>query len=224
MKVGTLLVFVLGTCLGACAAPVAEPESDLDTSEAEQSTRRDAGADAASAATSFVDARDGRTYRTVQLGGKTWLAENLAFEVPGESFCYGDDPARCATDGRLYTWRAARTACPASFRLATDEDWKSLEGALGMAASQRDLEGYGTPRGTNEGTRLKSPSGFAAKMAGYRGNGTYDARGDRTYFWVGTTRGTEVWRRRIAAATPQIFRFTNPPADFAISVRCVSER
>ena len=92
-----------------------------------------------------------------------------------------------------------------------------------MAQSQLNLEGYGAVRGTNEGTKLKAANGFAAHMAGYRGGGTYDALGDRTYFWTATTRGSDVWRRRISAADANVFRFTNPPADFAISVRCVAD-
>ncbi len=42
-------------------------------------------------------------------------------------------------------------------------------------------------------------------------------------FWTSTMRGSDVWRRRVAAATPGVFRFTNPPSTFAISVRCVGD-
>ncbi len=92
-----------------------------------------------------------------------------------------------------------------------------------MAQSQLALEGYSTVRGTNEGTKLKAANGFGAHMAGYRGGSTYDALGDRTYFWTATTRGADVWRRKISMADATVFRFTNPPAGFAISVRCVKD-
>lgn len=226
MKLVAAAALMLAASIPACAAPSAEDAQDFAETEAAQTGRHDAGAaDAATvdaAASTFVDVRDGHAYRTMRAGGLTWLAENLAYAPATGSFCYDDDPASCAAYGRLYTWSAAKTACPAGFRLASDDDWKSLETAMGMHEDQLDREGYATPRGTNEGAKLKDPKGFAAKMAGYRGDGAYDAKEDRTYFWVATTRGNEVWRRRIAAATPQIFRFTNPPADFAISVRCVS--
>src|SRR5262249_11931380 len=141
----------------------------------------------------------------------------------GSSFCYDDDASNCDKYGRLYSWSVAREACPPGWHLGTDAEWKALEAALGMDASEIELEGYSTARGTNEGTLLKTRDGFGARMAGFRTGTTYEALGDRTYFWTATTRGSEVWRRRVSANDATIFRFTNPPASFAISVRCVMD-
>lgn len=201
-------------------------ESDLREDGGRDAGRSDARADARAdgavgvgvGASAFVDPRDHQTYPTMAIGGKTWLAKNLAFASPG-SFCYGDDPRNCASDGRLYPFTVARTACAPGWHLGSDDDWKSLETGLGMSASQLNLEGYSTTRGRNEGTTLKG----AARMAGFRSGASYDALGDRTYFWTSTMRGGDVWRRRIAVQEPTIFRFTNPPDGFAISVRCVQD-
>ena len=43
----------------------------------------------------MTDARDGQTYQTVTLGDQTWHAQNLNYETPDNSWCYGDDPANC---------------------------------------------------------------------------------------------------------------------------------
>jgi uncharacterized protein (TIGR02145 family) len=212
--VGSLIV---AACVVACSSV-----GDGDSAMQEGEFRADGGeAGSEGGITSFVDSRDGKSYRTVSIGAQTWFAENLAFETPSGSFCHDDDERNCATDGRLYTFAVAKTACPPGSHLGSDEEWKKLETALGMKAVELDREGYGTIRGTNEGTKAKAADGLAMKPAGYRGGGFYDARGNRTYLWTSSMRGSDVWRRRVVAAEPTIYRFTNPPGDFAISVRCV---
>ena len=46
-----------------------------------------------------------------------------------------------------------------------------------------------------------------------------DARDGKVY----PPRGADVWRRRIVEAEPTVYRFTNPPDGFAISVRCAKD-
>ncbi len=111
----------------------------------------------------FTDARDGQEYGYKIIGSQTWMAENLNYETVN-SWWYDNNSSNGDVYGRLYTWDAALTACPAGWHLPSDNEWKTMEMYLGM--SQSEAEGMGW-RGTDEGKKMKSTSGCF-----YNGNGT----------------------------------------------------
>jgi uncharacterized protein (TIGR02145 family) len=170
-----------------------------------------------------MDSRDGKSYPIVVIGTQTWLAENMNYEAPTGSFCYGNDVSNCATYGRLYTFATAAQVCPTGTHLPTDAEWKTLETTLGMAANQLDIDGEIMPRGTTEGTALKvgGTSGFGAKLSGYFNGSSFYLLTTDGYFWTSTEAGGEVWRRHVDSSTDYLYRFQNPPVPYAISVRCV---
>jgi uncharacterized protein (TIGR02145 family) len=74
----------------------------------------------------FTDERDGQTYRTVKIGNQVWMAENLRFDVGDGCWCYENSEDNCDKYGRLYTWDAAKKACPAGYHLPSREEWEEL--------------------------------------------------------------------------------------------------
>lgn len=185
------------------------------------------------AKTSFKDPRDGQVYGIKKVGNLTWMKQNLGYDMRDESICYDDDDEACAELGMLYTFDGALKACPVGWRLPTDADWMDLEKALGMPQDQLTIDGYSTPRGT-EGQKLKAggSSGLEFKISGFATmsgrEATFDGIGGdrpRSYFWTATSRTfkgqTSAYRRRIEAKNGNIFRFSNPTAGYAVSVRCV---
>ena len=67
----------------------------------------------------FTDTRDGKSYKTVQIGTQCWMAQNLNIgtKILGnadqtnnniiDKYCYGDDDANCNIYGGLYQWNEA---------------------------------------------------------------------------------------------------------------------
>lgn len=65
-------------------------------------------------------------FKTITIGNQVWMAENLNVATEN-SFCYKDDPSNCERFGRLYTWSAAKSACPNGWLLPSKLDWKQFE-------------------------------------------------------------------------------------------------
>jgi len=196
----------------------------------------------------FQDPRDGQEYRTITVGRQTWMAENLRYSVPsGGSWDYDDDEANTvATEGnpaygKLYSWEAVvgGEAAPPGWHLPSDEEWRVLETELGMPEDELEKMGFEEDRGTDQGMQLQSggSSGLDFLPAGFRRGAGYMALGlppfeecdndCRTYLWVNTTTDSgEVFRRRLNPKSSErnfVYRFTNPPDGFAISVRLVKD-
>jgi uncharacterized protein (TIGR02145 family) len=129
---------------------------------------------------------DGNRYRVVQIGSKTWMAENLKVtrDRDGnqlETYCYMDKVGKCEEFGHLYPWGDALKASPAGWRLPTSGDWEQLEIELGMDPDEAETFGW---RGTNQGEQLKEggSSGFNVLLSRYRdGVVLWDGR----YFDIG---------------------------------------
>jgi len=179
----------------------------------------------------FTDPRDGQSYNTIEIGSQTWFAENLNYETTN-SWWYDNSSANGDVYGRLYTWDAALTACPSGWILPSDDEWKTLEMQLGMSQSQANATGW---RGTDEGKKLKSTSGwynngngtnssgFSALPGGYRNHdGSFDDVEKYAYFWSSTELGAHAWDRILYYYDAEVYRY-NDDQGYGFSVRCVKD-
>ena len=171
----------------------------------------------------------GETYRTVQIGKQLWMAENLKSNQhhKGNSCCYDRNPANCQKYGRLYDWEAAvdiASRIP-GWHLATDEEWMTLEMAVGMSPSEVRRDGY---RGGDDeiGIKLKEggSSGFNALLAGSRySDGSFDLLGGYGYFWSASpSGGSNAFSRSVDRSDAGVGRYSHGRTD-RDSVRLVKD-
>jgi uncharacterized protein (TIGR02145 family) len=137
----------------------------------------------------FTDSRDGRRYRTVTIGGKTWMAQNLKYPIQNGSRCYNDSDPYCKKYGRMYAWDMAMKACPAGWRLPSRKEWDELGKAVGgkRRISHGDsIRGYGTDYvdWLGAGKKLKTRGGWG--LYGTRNNG---ASGTDDFFFSAMSGG-----------------------------------
>ncbi|MCL2282256.1 MAG: fibrobacter succinogenes major paralogous domain-containing protein [Fibromonadales bacterium] len=125
---------------------------------------------------------ESQTYKTVLIGSQTWMAENLNYDVPGDTtdVCYDNKENNCAAYGRLYSWATAmnldpscnsstcanqiqsphRGICPAGWHVPSDAEWATLINFAGGASTA--------------GTKLKTTSGWNAHETYGNGTDNYD--------------------------------------------------
>ena len=119
----------------------------------------------------LVDARDGNVYKTVFIGGKRWMAENLRYTDSSSSInlkklgtTYGniscDDglSEKCAIEGARYSWTAA---------MDLDPKWQSARASAIISAPHRGIcpDGWHIPD-TTEWKSLDTFEGSALVIRG----------------------------------------------------------
>jgi len=157
----------------------------------------------------FCDSRDGKIYKTVKIGNKTWMAENLSYNADG-SKCCANQESNCQKYGKLYDWETAVKSCPTGWHLPSEEEWFTLSDAWYKITVEF---GY-----------LKDDLGFAALPGGYDAsdNGSGDDcidEGVQGSWWSSTSLGSSIAERWLHPSG----WYDISKKVFLCSVRCVRD-
>ena len=192
---------------------------------------------------SFVDKRDGKSYRTVRIGPQTWMAENLDYDykVNGASYgsmCYNDSAEYCARYGRLYTWAATmdsattgcgmgrtcapvgetRGVCPEGWHVPRFWEWR----IIGTITGEFPGTALKSAAGWSEGEEGSDDYGFSVLPGGGRNDdGRFADVGALGYYFSASEKGAEGAEGiRFHGQTTDVY-FVIGEKRLALSVRCV---
>ena len=187
-----------------------------------------------------IDPRDGQRYRTLSVGDREWMTENLAYlpvvcnaedadcghwvyGYEGTSLSMARESAHFRQHGALYGWNQAQTACPPNWRLPTDHDWYQLEWYLGVPADQLQQDVWRTMETAAAAVSL-APGSFNMHYPGWRtGYGEYHREGEHANFWVAEAADDEhALERLFGLNNPKVGRHTGIK-QCGFSVRCVMD-
>jgi len=195
----------------------------------------------------LIDYRDSTVYRTIEIGDRVWMADNLNYgntitsdQKPRknndvEKYCYADAEANCFRFGALYTWRemmqytksdnrrkgTTQGVCPPGWHIPTDKEWDQMVDELGgpeIAGKKMKAINLWRP----EFADYFYPSGFNASPAG-----NLDISGQYYYFkniatyWTSTLETDQnAWQRTLTNTGTGVYR-NDSNIEYGFSVRCV---
>jgi uncharacterized protein (TIGR02145 family) len=227
----------------------------LSSCDSNKSANSDGGSDTSSGDSSYgipwnssisygtlTDSRDHQSYRTVQIGTQTWMAENLNYKVDS-SWCFSNSADSCAKYGRLYQWAAVmgldtsyndkywrgtlphQGICPSGWHVPSDAEWSTLVQYVDSATSGTKLKSTSGWYNSGNGT---DTYGFRVLPASYRdSDGSFNIVGGQVAnFWSASEYPADApnraWRRYFNDGGANVDRSTDyKPEGF--SLRCLED-
>jgi len=188
------------------AEPIAPPEA---VTQASVETPAPPPSIPPSSEATFVDSRDGKTYKKVTIGTQTWMAENLDYAGLYDA----------NVGWNLYNWSTAKKACPAGWHLPSGAEWTTLvEYVGGVSVAGKKLKSKTNWNGTDEYGFSATPGGF------YDGGFEADDEPPSGLWWSSTEKdANESWYFVMRYDEDKVRRYTISKEGIFFSVRCVQD-
>lgn len=176
----------------------------------------------------YIDKRDGQVYKTIDIDGIVYFAENLNYASEG-SRCYDDKESNCSILGRHYTVSQAvdksdtskkiiQGICPEGTHLMTSDEYEKIIGKGTSVPTDKFYASYDGGEYSNHYKNNKNLSGFSLIFAG-----CYDPNNDEPWSNLHSY-VCMVNKRYVDGAFEYYFRFGDTfsaESGVAGSVRCV---
>jgi uncharacterized protein (TIGR02145 family) len=187
-----------------------------------------------------VSDNDGNSYKTIQLGTQTWMAENLKTTKYNDNtnipnyWLFNNSNAYKIDYGVLYDWNTVNTGilCPTGWHVPTDPEWSTLLKYIDPLANPAS-----TPESANAGGKLKEISlthwltpntgatnetGFTALPGGYRSSsGIFNDIGNNGIWWSSTEFSSSNGMSRDMDWNNATVHRRNDSKSTGFSVRCI---
>ena len=192
--------------------------------------------------------QEGNTYRTVVIGGKEWMAENLntstyrngnelvaglsagnwQSSVNGAWQYYDLDEMNECPHGKMYNWYAvndSRGICPSGWHVPSEVDWSILEVALGgQIVAGNKMKSAAAEYWLGGNANATNESGFSALGSGfYYFYGSFEGLTQGVNFWSATSfDASSAWVRSITFDMANL-ALSIYPKNSGFHVRCVRD-
>ncbi|MCF0224294.1 MAG: hypothetical protein HUK20_08485 [Fibrobacter sp.] len=201
----------------------------------------------ATALPDFVDPRDKQVYKTIQIGDRRWMAENLRYNLD-DTYCYNNSQNNCDKFGRFYDWAATarlrkmfnsheaekkrkevHDICPEGWHVSTNEDWMKLIYFVYENNTKSDVgrsiksKKYWSKQ--EDGFIGTDDFGFNALPAGGRSDNLRSIDRDAAaYFWAAEEEDASTASLWTLHQTNGLVKNIVEKKEFSFSVRCVEDK
>ena len=161
--------------------------------------------------------------------GKIWMAQNLNFDVGEDCWHYDNDPDNGKKYGRLYTWDAAKRACPPGWHIPSDDEWWEMAKHYGMAwnvyEGQQENKGDDAGKPAYKSLIDGGDSGFSALLGGDRNtSGDFSSLGGYGVYWSSTEQSSsDAWDYYFFYSDDKDLSRGSSNKSLGFSCRCVQD-
>ena len=175
---------------------------------------------------SFTDTRNGHVYNWTKIGTQTWMTENLNYNIPAGSWVYDNDSATGINFGKLFSWKAAQTACPKGWHLPSVKEWgTAIQTFGGNSEAGLKMQSLDTIGKSRDMAKKHTPAVGSSLLGGVRhADGTYTGINSWGGCWTTGKVNDTVASNVLFVKKSKEIGFSTNDKSAGFSVRCIRNK